>query len=81
VAKILAKLIGLIGGKKIIKKVLIDLLVKVLAKELNSKKLAKDIHDGVQDRGIQLLGAGYERLERDALEPFAAELLRLWKKD
>ena len=81
--RLLAKLITLIGGKKVIKKVVIDLLVKVLTRDLISpKKLAREIHDGVQEKGRDLLGlSGYEKLEKDGLEPLAAELLKLWKQD
>ena len=81
-AKLLGKLIGLLGGLKAIKKVLIDLLVKVLVKATDPVALATDVHNGVQDKGRDLLGLkGYESLEKQMLEPFAAELLRLWKKD
>ena len=81
--KLLAKILAALGGAKFIKNLVLDLLVKILVKDFfKPKEFAREIHDAVQGKGSELLGASrYENLERQALEPFANELLRLWKKD
>ena len=81
--KFLAKLVVGLGGKKAIKNLLLDLFTKILVKEvINPKAFAKEIHDAVQERGRNIIGAKrYESIEKQVLEPFATELLRLWKTD
>ena len=81
--KLLAKIIAKLGGAKLIKNIVLDLLVKILVKDFfKAEEFAQEIHDAVQEKGRDLIGlARYERLERDALEPFAQHLLRLWTTD
>lgn len=81
--KFLLRLIGKVGGVKVIKGVILDLLTNILIKELvRPKVFAKEVHDALADKAAGTIGATrYEKLEKNMLEPFAAELLRLWKRD
>ena len=75
--------IAKVGGVKVIKGLLLDLLTNIMIKELvKPTAFAKEVHDALADKAAGTIGAKrYEKLEKNMLEPFATELLRLWKQD
>jgi len=81
--KFILKLVAKVGGVKVVKGLVLDLLTNILIKELvKPEDFADEIHDALADRAAATIGATrYEKLEKSLLEPFATRLLERWKKD